>query len=57
MSCGKPLAHLWEEFCEKKKTMDVKKILDSFKIERACCRATLMGNVDLIDVAAKFKKA
>ncbi len=57
MSCGKPIAQFWEEFCEKKKTTDVKKLLDSFKLERTCCRTAMMGNVDLIDIAARFKKA
>ena len=56
-SCGKPIAHLWEEFlARKEKGEDVKKILDDFKLKRYCCRQQLMGNVDLIDTAAKFKK-
>lgn len=57
MSCGKPIAHLWEEFKERRKKEPMKKILDSFNLERHCCRATLMGHVDLIEVAARFKKS
>jgi DNA-directed RNA polymerase subunit N (RpoN/RPB10) len=57
MSCGKPIAHLWEDFQERKKKESMKKILDSFKLERCCCRAALMGHVDLIDIAARFRKA
>ena len=57
-SCGKPIAHLWEEFNERtKKGEDKKKVMDELGIERYCCRATFMGHVDLIDTAAEFKKA
>jgi len=56
-SCGKPVAHLWDEFNERiKKGEDKKKILDDLGLERYCCRALLLGHVDLIDTAAKFKK-
>ena len=56
-SCGKPVGHLWEDFQEKlKKNEDPKKILDLMGLERYCCRALLLGHVDLIDTAAKFKK-
>ncbi len=57
-SCGKPIAHLWEEFKERKANgEDVKKILDELGLERYCCRAVFLGHVDLIDTVAKFKKA
>ena len=56
-SCGKPLAHLWEEFSERRKKEEVKKILDSLKLERYCCRAALMSHVDLIDTVARFRKS
>lgn len=56
MSCGKPIAHLYEEYLEKIKTEDKKKVLDELKVERYCCRSMFLGHVDLIDVAAKFKK-
>ena len=56
-SCGKPLGHLWEEFVEEtNKGTEKKKILDSFGLDRYCCRAILMGHVELIDLAAEFKK-
>jgi len=56
-SCGKPVAHLWEEFKERVNNgEDRKKILDELGLERYCCRAMFLGQVDLIDVAAKFKK-
>lgn len=56
-SCGKPIAQHWEEYQERlAKGEERKKILDDLKLERYCCRATFMGQVDLIDTAAQFKK-
>lgn len=56
-SCGKPIAHLWEQYLEKtKKGEDKKKVLDALGLDRYCCRATFLGHVDLIDTAAEFKK-
>lgn len=57
-SCGKPIAHLWEEY--KKRIAEgenSKKILDELGLERYCCRAMLLGHTDLIELVAKFKKA
>ena len=56
MSCGNPIAHLYEEYLEKIKTEDKKKVLDELKVERYCCRSMFLGHVDLIDTAAQFKK-
>ena len=57
-SCGKPTAQLWEDFLTKtnNKTKNVKETLDELGLERYCCRAQFMGQVDLLDVAAAFKK-
>lgn len=56
-SCGKPIGHLWEEFQERiKKGETRKKILDSLGLKRYCCRAIMMGHVDLIDITSQFKK-
>ena len=56
-SCGKPVAHLWEEFNERtKKGEDKKKVMDDLGLERYCCRALFLGHVDLIDTASRFKK-
>ncbi|PIN94243.1 DNA-directed RNA polymerase subunit N [Candidatus Pacearchaeota archaeon CG10_big_fil_rev_8_21_14_0_10_35_13] len=58
-SCGKPIAHLWEEF--KKRTQDdgdsPERVLNDLGLERYCCRAAFMGQVDLIQEVAKFKKS
>lgn len=57
MSCGKPVAHLWEEYKERvSKGEEIKKVLDGLGLERYCCRALFMGHVELIETVAKFKK-
>ena len=57
-SCGKPIGQCWEEYNERvnKKGEDAQKVLDELGLKRYCCRATLLGHVDLIDEVAKFKK-
>ena len=57
-SCGKPIAHLWEEY--KKRIADGEdsgKVLDELGVKRLCCRAAFMGQEDLIDIVGKFKKS
>jgi len=57
MSCGKPIAHLWEEFKERtEKGENPKKVLDELGLERYCCRAVFLGHVDLLPLTSKFKK-
>ena len=56
-SCGKPVGHLWEEFKEKSKAEEMKKVLDELGLERPCCRALFMGHVDLLDTVMHFKKS
>jgi len=56
-SCGKPIAHLWEEYKKRLEAgEDRKKILDSIGLDRYCCRSVFMGHVDLIDDIMKIKK-
>jgi DNA-directed RNA polymerase subunit N len=56
-SCGKPIAQEWEEFEERsKKGESRKEVLDDLGIDRYCCRAMFLGQVDLIDTVAQFKK-
>ncbi|MFO7710596.1 MAG: DNA-directed RNA polymerase subunit N [Candidatus Woesearchaeota archaeon] len=56
-SCGKPIAHLWEEYKERVESGEnKKKVLDSIGLERYCCRTMFLGHVDLIDITGEFKK-
>ena len=56
-SCGKPIAHLWEDYKERTEGgEDKKKVLDSLGLERYCCRAIMLGHVDIINTVSKFKK-
>ncbi len=57
-SCGRPVAHLWEEF--KKRTSEgenSKKVLDELGLERYCCRSMFLGQADYIELIGKFKKS
>lgn len=56
-SCGKPIAHLYEEYrklVESGKTQ--KEALDELKITRMCCRAQFLGHSDSLPLINKFKK-
>ena len=57
-SCGKPIAHLWEEYKKRASEGEVsKKVLDELGLERYCCRAMFLGQTDLIELVGKFKKS
>lgn len=57
-SCGKPIAHLYAKYKERVEAGEEPgKVLDSLGIERYCCRAMFLGQVDLIQEVAKFKKS
>ena len=57
ISCGKPVAHLWEGYKDRlAKGEDRKKLLDELGLERYCCRALFLGHVDLAHTSAQFKK-
>lgn len=56
-SCGKPIAHLWDEFKERtSKDENPKNVLDDLGVERYCCRAAFLGHSELVEQIAKFKK-
>ena len=56
-SCGKPIGHLYEAVhAESKGRKDAKAALDKFGVERPCCRAALLGSVDLQKEVAVFKR-
>lgn len=56
-SCGKPVGHLWEEYKEKSKAEERKKVLDELGLQRPCCRALFLGHVDLLETIMQFKKS
>ena len=56
-SCGKPIAHLWEKYSERiAKGEDKKVVMTDLGLDRYCCRAMVLGHMDLIDTVAQFKK-
>ena len=57
MTCGKPVAHLWENFKDKvAKGMNPGEVMDELGIDRVCCRSLFLTHVDSIDIINKFKK-
>jgi DNA-directed RNA polymerase subunit N len=57
-SCGKPIAHFWEEFKERvEKGEPSGKVLDDLGVESYCCRSAFLGQIDLLELTMKFKKA
>ena len=56
-SCGKPVAHLWENYKERvEKGEDPKKVMDDLGLKRYCCRALFLGHVELLEKIAQYKK-
>ncbi len=56
-SCGKPIAHLWEQFKQRVESGEnPKKVLDELGLERYCCRAMFLGQTDTLELVNKFKK-
>lgn len=56
-TCQKPIAHLWTDYSERTSNGEhAGKVMDDLGLERYCCRASMLGHVDLIDTAAQFKK-
>ena len=57
-SCGKPVAHLWEEFKERTETNgeNTKTVMDELGLKRYCCRALFLGHVDLLEKVSSYKK-
>ncbi len=57
-SCGKPIGHLWEDFLAKtnNRKQNVKETLDDMGLDRYCCRAQFLGQSDLLETVAAFKK-
>lgn len=57
MSCGKPIAQLYKKYKEKtEQGEDPGKVLDELGLDRYCCRAAFLGQVDTLQLVNKFKK-
>jgi DNA-directed RNA polymerase subunit N len=57
MTCGKPVAHLWEDYNKAvKKGQNPAAVMDKLGIERFCCRSLFVTHVDLVDRIGQFKK-
>ena len=56
-SCGKPIAHLWEDYKKRvTKGENAKKVMDDLGLSRFCCRAMFLGQNDMYKEVSKFKK-
>lgn len=54
-TCGKVLGSLWETYQELLKDgKSIKEALDELKIERFCCRGTIMSNIENIDIIGQY---
>lgn len=57
-SCGKPIAHLYDEYEERVEDGESKKdVMDDLGLERPCCRNMFLSHVDLQETASHFKKS
>lgn len=55
-TCGKPIAHLWEEFKKRTEAGEhAGKVLDELGVKRYCCRQVFLGHVDLLKEIDRFK--
>jgi DNA-directed RNA polymerase subunit N len=55
-TCGTPIGHLWEEYQERTKKEDKKKVLDSFQNQEILLQNSNNGSCRFIDTVSKFKK-
>jgi DNA-directed RNA polymerase subunit N len=57
MSCGKVVAHLWEQYNKRVQAgEDPKKVLDDLGLKRYCCRSLFLTHVDTYKQVAKYKR-
>jgi len=57
VSCGKPISQLYKKYKERvDKGEEAKKVLDDLGLDRYCCRAAFLGQVDTLELVNKFKK-
>ncbi len=53
-SCGTVIGEKAEEFFERIKKEDPKKVLDELGIKKQCCRRMLLSHVELIDDVLQY---
>lgn len=57
ISCGRPIAQLWEEYKKRVQSgEEPKKVLDELGIKTYCCRNAFLTHVELVQEIAKFKR-
>lgn len=57
MTCGKPVAQLWEEYNKRVAAgEEPKKVLDALGLKRFCCRSLFLTHVDTYKQVSKFKR-
>ncbi|MBU3905226.1 MAG: DNA-directed RNA polymerase subunit N [Nanoarchaeota archaeon] len=57
ISCGRPVAQLWEEYKKRvDEGEDPKKVLDALEVKSYCCRSTFMTHVEVAKDIMKFKR-
>jgi DNA-directed RNA polymerase subunit N len=56
-SCGFPVSAFYEEFKKRvAKGEKAKKVMDELGIKRYCCRRMFVGQIDVIDEIAPYRK-
>ena len=57
ISCGKPVAHLWESYQKMvNKGTKPATVLDKLGVERYCCRSLFLTHVDLTKRIGQFSR-
>ncbi len=56
LSCGKPVAGLWDSFRERVQSGEDKgKVLSDLGLKRYCCRALFLTHRDILAEVGKFR--
>lgn len=56
-SCGFPVAAFYEDYKKRvEKGEEAGHVMDSLGVKRYCCRRMLLGQVDMLEHIAKFKR-
>jgi len=57
MSCGKPVAQLWEGYQKRVESgEEPKKVMDDLGLKKFCCRSLFLTHVDLLQQMSKFRR-